>query len=78
MVSDIRHMLKNQEGADGQHLSVSVTHAPSAAEYTFIVSWTKKRSVISTTERPRILHSHLVSLGNYRLHHPGSSLDATS
>ena len=42
MVSDIRHMLKNQEGADGQHLSVSVTHAPSAAEYTFIVSWTEK------------------------------------
>ena len=29
MVSDIRHMLKVQEGADGQRLSVSVTHVPS-------------------------------------------------
>ena len=29
MVSDIRHMLKGQEGADGQHLSVSVTRVPS-------------------------------------------------
>ena len=38
MVSDIRHMLKNQEGADSQHLSVSVTRAPSVTEYTFTVS----------------------------------------
>jgi len=38
VVSDIRHMLKNQEGTDVQHLSVSVIHAPSATEYTFTVS----------------------------------------
>jgi len=38
MVSDIRHMLKNQEGADSQHQSVSVTDTLSATEYTFTVS----------------------------------------
>ena len=38
VVSDIRHMLKNQEGTDVQHLSVSVTRVPSATEYTFTVS----------------------------------------
>ena len=37
MVSDIRHVLKSQEGADSRHLSVSVTRAPSATEYTFTV-----------------------------------------
>jgi len=37
MVSDIRHALKSQEGADGQHLSVSVAHAPSIAEYALTV-----------------------------------------
>ena len=34
MVSDIRHILKSQERADGQHLSVSDIHALSATEYT--------------------------------------------
>lgn len=38
MVSDIRQMLKSQEGGDGRRLSVSVTRAPSAAEYAFTVS----------------------------------------
>jgi len=38
MVSDIRHVLKTHAGADGQHLSVSVTHAPPVTEYTFTVS----------------------------------------
>jgi len=36
MVSDIHHVLKSQEGANGQHLPVSVTHVLSATEYTFI------------------------------------------
>lgn len=35
MVSDIRHVLKSQAGADGRHLSVSVTRAPPVTEYTF-------------------------------------------
>jgi hypothetical protein len=34
LVSDIRGVLKSQEGADRQHLSVSVTHTPSATKYT--------------------------------------------
>jgi hypothetical protein len=38
LVSDIRGVLKSQEGADGQHQSVSVTHAPSATEYTLTVA----------------------------------------
>ena len=38
MVSDIRHALKSQEGADGQHLSVSVARALPATEYTFTIS----------------------------------------
>jgi len=37
MVSDIRHALKSQEGAGGQHLSVSVTYAPSVTEYALTV-----------------------------------------
>jgi len=32
MVSDIRHMLKNQEGCDGQQRSASVTRAPFVTE----------------------------------------------
>jgi len=38
MVSDIRHMLKNQEGADGPHRSVSVARVPSVTEYTLTVT----------------------------------------
>ena len=38
VVNDIHDMLKSQGGVDGQHLSVSVTHAPSAIEYRFTVS----------------------------------------
>jgi len=38
MVSDIRQMLKSQEGGDGRRPPVSVTRAPSAAEYAFTVS----------------------------------------
>jgi len=37
MVSDIRHVLQSQEGAGGQHLSVSVTPIPSPVEYTFTI-----------------------------------------
>ena len=78
MVSDIRHVLKNQEGAGGQHLSVSVTHRPSATEYRFTIPQTQNRSAILTTERPSALHLYLVSLVNYHLRHQGPSLDATS
>ena len=78
MVSDIRHMLKSQEGAGSQHLSVSVTHAPSATEYTFTVFQTRSRSAISTAERSKVLRFYLVSLGNCHLRHQGPSLDATS
>jgi len=67
MVSDIRHMLKSQEGAGGQHLSVSATHAPSATEYTFVVFYTQSRSAILTAERSKVLRFHLVSLGNCHL-----------
>ena len=42
MVSDIRHMLESQ-GADGQHLSVSVTHAPSDTKYSTLYSLRKLR-----------------------------------
>jgi len=38
MVSDVRHVLQSQERPDVQHLSVSVTRASSATEYTFTVS----------------------------------------
>ena len=38
VVSDVRRMLKGQEGADSKHLSVSATHAPSTIEYIFTVS----------------------------------------
>ena len=38
VVSDIRHMLKSQEGADDRHLSVSATRVPSATEYAFTIS----------------------------------------
>ena len=38
MVSDIRHILKSQEGADGQRLSASVTRALSATECTLTIS----------------------------------------
>ena len=37
-VSDIRHTLKYQEVADGQHQSVSVIHLPSVAEYTLTIA----------------------------------------
>ena len=36
MVSDIRHVLKIQEGTDSQHRSVSVTRALSVTEYTLM------------------------------------------
>ena len=38
VVSDIRHMLKSQEGADGRQRLVSVTDVPSTTEYTFTLS----------------------------------------
>jgi len=38
VVSDICHMLKNQEGADGRQQLVSITDVPSATEYTFTLS----------------------------------------
>jgi len=38
MVSDIRQVLKSQAGANGQHLSVSITRAPSVTKYLFTVS----------------------------------------
>ena len=38
VVSDIRHMLKSQEGADGRQRLVSTTHTPFTTGYTFIVS----------------------------------------
>ena len=78
VVNNIHNMLKSQEGADGQHLSVSVTHAPSATEYTFTVFQTQNRLATPATERPSALHLYLVFLVNYHLRHQGSSLDATS
>jgi len=51
MVSDVRHMLKGQEEADGKHQSVSITRALSATECTFTVSQTQNRLAISITER---------------------------
>ena len=38
MVSDIRHMLKSQEGGDVQRWSASVTYTPSVTECTLTVS----------------------------------------
>jgi len=38
MVSDVRRMLKGQEGGDGQQRSASVTYVPSVNEYTLTVA----------------------------------------
>ena len=77
-VSDIRHTLKSQEVADGQHQLVSVAHFPSVAEYTLTIVQAQNRSAISTNERSSVLRLHLVYSGNCHLHHQESSLDATS
>ena len=38
MVSDIRHMLKTQEGADGRRQSVSVISVLSTAKYVLTIA----------------------------------------
>ena len=78
MVSDIRHILNGEAGADGRHRLVSVTHVLSITKCTLTVAQTQDRSAISTTERSSGLHLHLVYLGNYHLPHQGSALDATN
>jgi len=79
MVSDLhRNMLKSQEGASGQPQSVSVARNLSLTERTLTVAQTQNRSVISTVQRFRVLCLYVARLGNYHLHHQGSSLDAMS
>jgi hypothetical protein len=73
LVSDIRDVLKGQEGADGQHLSASVTHAPSATNTHLLLPRLK---ISRQSQLPRDLR--LVTLGNYHLRHQGPALDGTS
>ena len=44
VVNDVHAMLQIQGGADGQHLSTSVTRAQSVTEYTFTVPYTQTGS----------------------------------
>ena len=59
MVSDIRHMLKSQEIADSQDLSVSVTHTLSITEHTLTVAQRENRSAISTTEESSVSYAYV-------------------
>lgn len=78
MFSTIRRELESRERGDRQHLSVSVTRAPSITEHTLTAAQTQNRLAVSTTRGSKVLRLHSVCLGNLPLHNQGSSLDVMS
>ena len=78
MVSDIRHMLKSQGGAGGQHQLVSVTRPPSVTEYTLTVAQAHNRSATTATNRPNISSWHLAYLANHLPRRQGPASDVAS
>jgi len=79
MVSDMhRNMLKSQEGASDQLLSVSGTRALSSAKYVLTTAQTQTRSANLTANRSNILHLNLAYPVNHLPQRRGPVSDVKS